>query len=245
MTQQNDGHNPESDLELQERLRRAGVMQGQQVLPPPQQQKTVRKAEGEVIGGPVSLGEPYEQTVEELITNEAGTELRKTTLKGSCTCNRVLSRTSENAWCGVCGASLCEECSKTQCALDGCGKCFCKSHRTRIVEGAFMCVSHLNPGITQTVAAASPRALTPVASEGGSTSMVSLPPASSKGYPRLGMSIAIDCVGCGSGHGHTVILGSKQAYCHVCSSLTRITISQGFAGEIRVDTELLRDGYAE
>ena len=173
------------DEELRRRLEQAGItQQPQQPVQPAVTQKTIRKVQRHVLGGPMVVGQP-EEDVEEIVQNEAGTELRHTTVTGTCPCGGALD-SAKRSYCGVCGYQLCPKCSSDEvtCALDQCGKHICRTHRVSLAQGIIICVGHINPQALNGLAAAT--SISPSLGLGMGSGMMLMPPSMSRVYPQPG-----------------------------------------------------------
>ena len=231
----------EKEQELRRRLEQAGITQQ---TPQPQAPKTVRKVRGHTVAGFGVSGQPTTYDVEEMISNESGSELRNWTTTTKCKCGRVFHTPHDlKAECGVCGSSLCEECSKVTCRLDG--KHLCIDCRLPIVEGVFICANHRGRSAGRATVARD----NPVFSAMASSPMpiLALPgpaPAPDSGI-YLGSYAIVLCVGCGYDHPVDVRLGTQLVYCHCCDALTRVTFARDSSGQIQMTTDMARDRYRE
>ncbi|MBF8294229.1 MAG: hypothetical protein HW389_774 [Bacteroidetes bacterium] len=221
------------DEELRRRLEQAGItQQPQQPVQPAVTQKTIRKVQRHVLGGPMVIGQPDED-VEEIVQNEAGTELRHTRVTGTCPCGGALD-SAKKSYCGVCGYQLCPKCSSDEatCALDQCGKHICRPHRVSLAQGIVICATHIGQNtfgnLAQSMAMTNPMTLATVAP-------VAMLPQPARPYPQVGEGVDYHCPHCGCQYSVTAMIGSQQQRCTWCNRWYTVSFAQDFGGALRVD----------
>lgn len=197
------------------------------------QPRSVKKTHMQILGGVAMVGQPTDQDIEELVTSEAGTELRHVSIVATCPCGNMIKSSDEAAYCSTCGAQLCGHCSKEYCRLDNCGRHFCRAHRVALAQGFFICSSHMGANgfgsIVSAISTPTPMLQTPFC-------QVLQPPQNRKRL-RIGSSMNVYCPSCSGRSRVTIAVGSQRLRCGFCRNMYTASFSEESGGVVRVNIE--------